>query len=624
MIRIARRCIHYFVYDMKMYNKFVLIYFIFTIFPFLFFSVNITHAVSGKIFRLEVDSARAVIDQADKLLCNQLQNIIEETYTIYLDNDLYEYLSSDISGDNLYQTHLLESKLSTIVESGKALNASLYLTDSSKISRQHYRCQSLDSARHMSWYQMMEKSGQRSLWHFTGTVGYYVSSIYNKYNSKDLIGYVVITFSQNRFLDILDDMCITQNSEAFLTDKNQEIVLHARGSGNSEQVDKILAISEKENHGSYHVVENKETDQTYILIQEAIENKHISGMPRWVLSIALPYHEVTSIVKQILGMLILSAGVCIILICFVTSRIIGSITRRIDKLNRNMQRPQKGDFSVNDMAPGCDEISELRRNFNFMLEMIEQLLEEKTQADAHQKDLELNMLQAQINPHFLYNTLDMINWVAISRTPEEVPVITSMLAKFYKLSLNRGARIVRLMDEMEHVRLYIGIQNKRYDSALTLKEQIPEEYMDCASMKILLQPIVENAVLHGIFEKDIPEGTITVSARLEKEETLAVEIMDDGAGIAKERLEKLKQHIYLADTDGSGYGLSNIEERIKLCYGNGFGLEFESVTGAYTKVTVRIRYVKYDSSFKMSKKLVDTADGDIGGAASSKMNVSVH
>ena len=118
MIRIARRCIHYFVYDMKMYNKFVLIYFIFTIFPFLFFSVNITHAVSGKIFRLEVDSARAVIDQADKLLCNQLQNIIEETYTIYLDNDLYEYLSSDISGDNLYQTHLLESKLSTIVESG--------------------------------------------------------------------------------------------------------------------------------------------------------------------------------------------------------------------------------------------------------------------------------------------------------------------------------------------------------------------------------------------------------------------------------------------------------------------------------------------------------------------------
>ena len=131
-------------------------------------------------------------------------------------------------------------------------------------------------------------------------------------------------------------------------------------------------------------------------------------------------------------------------------------------------------------------------------------------------------------------------------------------------------------------------------------------------------------MLHGIFEKDIPEGTITVSARLEKEETLAVEIMDDGAGIAKERLEKLKQHIYLADTDGSGYGLSNIEERIKLCYGNGFGLEFESVTGVYTKVTVRIRYVKYDSSFKMSKKLVDTADGDIGGAASSKMNVSVH
>ena len=316
-----------------------------------------------------------------------------------------------------------------------------------------------------------------------------------------------------------------------------------------------------------------------------------------------------------------------------------AITKPLQHLAAVADEVAGGNFEVEQIpVQSMDEVGIVTGAFNQMvgnireyicrlqqtMERENQLMERELMMQSHLKDAQLKYLQAQINPHFLYNTLDMINWVAISRTPEEVPVITSMLAKFYKLSLNRGARIVRLMDEMEHVRLYIGIQNKRYDSALTLKEQIPEEYMDCASMKILLQPIVENAVLHGIFEKDIPEGTITVSARLEKEETLAVEIMDDGAGIAKERLEKLKQHIYLADTDGSGYGLSNIEERIKLCYGNGFGLEFESVTGVYTKVTVRIRYVKYDSSFKMSKKLVDTADGDIGGAASSKMNVSVH
>lgn len=592
MIRIARRCIHYFVYDMKMYNKFVLIYFIFTIFPFLFFSVNITHAVSGKIFRLEVDSARAVIDQADKLLCNQLQNIIEETYTIYLDNDLYEYLSSDISGDNLYQTHLLESKLSTIVESGKALNASLYLTDSSKISRQHYRCQSLDSARHMSWYQMMEKSGQRSLWHFTGTVGYYVSSIYNKYNSKDLIGYVVITFSQNRFLDILDDMCITQNSEAFLTDKNQEIVLHARGSGNSEQVDKILAISEKENHGSYHVVENKETDQTYILIQEAIENKHISGMPRWVLSIALPYHEVTSIVKQILGMLILSAGVCIILICFVTSRIIGSITRRIDKLNRNMQRPQKGDFSVNDMAPGCDEISELRRNFNFMLEMIEQLLEEKTQADAHQKDLELNMLQAQINPHFLYNTLETIRMKAYTAGDREAATAIKLLGKSMRYVLeNSGTAFTSLQNELNHIEIYMKIQKLRFGEKFDYAFDV-EGGLDvsrCIILPLLLQPVVENAILHGLEEKETG-GMVTIRiARVAESGKICIAVSDNGCGMRPEALERLRADIVTKNPEKKeSIGLYNINQRVKLCYGSMYGMTIDSERDRGTTITLHL------------------------------------
>lgn len=584
MTKIVRRCVRYFMYDMKMYNKFMLIYIIFTIFPFLIFSLIVIKIISAEIFELEINSAQTVIEQADTLLCSQLQSLIEETYTIYLDNDLYEYLSSEVSDNNQYQTYLLEAKLSTIVESGKATNASLYLTDRSRISRQHYRCQSIEAARNASWYEALISSGKNTLWHFTSAHGYYVSSIYSKYDYQELIGYIVITYSRDLILDILNDMCMTENSVAFITDENSEPVIF---SGNSMSLEEI--------------VELPVSSDSYFLIEKTVENKHISGMPKWTLAIAVPYGELTRITSKMMFMIIISILGCIALLCFVIARIIGNITRRIDKLNKNMQRPRKGDFTVNDIAPGRDEISELRRNFNFMLNTVENLLEEKAQADEHQKDLELNILQAQINPHFLYNTLDMINWVAISETPREIPVITSMLARFYKLSLNSGARIVRLADEIEHVRLYIGIQNKRYDSALTLLEQIPEECMDCASIKILLQPIVENAVLHGIFEKDIPVGKIEISARREESDTLAIEITDDGVGMDQRKVAQLHRHNFNAGS--KSYGLSNIEERIKLCYGNAYGLEFKSEKGSYTSVTIRIRYLKYDPSLKMKTKL---------------------
>ncbi|MCE3200565.1 cache domain-containing sensor histidine kinase [Paenibacillus sonchi] len=277
-----------------------------------------------------------------------------------------------------------------------------------------------------------------------------------------------------------------------------------------------------------------------------------------------------------------------------------SISRPIGQLASFMSKAQSGDLTIRYWGRRSDEIGLLGRSFNSMLAQIARLLS-LTELQARQKrEAELRSLQAHIKPHFLYNTLDTIHWMARSKGAEDIAGVVQSLSRLFRLGLSKGSDLVPLSDELEHMVSYLKIQQVRYSSKLAYSIEVAPQLHELYVLKLLLQPIVENAIYHGIKERRGP-GHISIEVA-QQEGDLCLTVRDDGAGITPERLAILKERLAavgrttgeaaeieqpLPGSAGSGYGILNVQARIRLTYGEPYGLEIASEHGAGTVVTVR-------------------------------------
>jgi two-component system, sensor histidine kinase YesM len=260
--------------------------------------------------------------------------------------------------------------------------------------------------------------------------------------------------------------------------------------------------------------------------------------------------------------------------------------RRMTDLSLAMEQVGRAE-GIDRLEDGpSDEIGVLTRSFRSMVHQIDQLLADKYQAGQDLKGAELRALQAQINPHFLYNTLELINWQAMNKGAPEIAEISRALARFYALSLNSGRDLVTVEDELAHAAAYVEIQNRRFDQRIAFRVEVPPELRIRPIPKIVLQPLVENAILHGILERgEDASGTVTVVGRSVGGD-LSLTVEDDGVGMSEDRLGRLLSRPSAQDLHG--YGVRNIDERIRLYYGEAYGLEFRSVPGEGTSVTLRV------------------------------------
>ena len=300
----------------------------------------------------------------------------------------------------------------------------------------------------------------------------------------------------------------------------------------------------------------------------------------------------TSVLLLILGLL------CII---WVSRRLTDSLGR----LERSMRCVQKGEFNVRFFYPYQNEIGSLSRSFNYMIEEIQRLVKKQeqtieelimernrvTEIQKQKRHAELKALQAQINPHFLYNTLNTITWQAADQGIQDVSRMANSLGKFFRLSLSKGAEVISLADEIEHVRCYLSIQQIRYQDKLRYRIDVPEDLLSCHVLKLILQPLVENAIYHGIKEKEgVGEIVITAFSGSQGEnKVLFLCVYDNGVGISEEKLLLINSGLRMGikNTQG-GYGIYNVNERIGLYYGAMFGLSYESQAGIYTKAIITI------------------------------------
>lgn len=280
---------------------------------------------------------------------------------------------------------------------------------------------------------------------------------------------------------------------------------------------------------------------------------------------------------------VISVGVLLIILSILSVRFTTSITKPIKELSENVYRVGTGDFSVQSVTGHDNEIQALSIGFDRMVTRIDTLVEHIKEEQDSLRRTELQLLQAQINPHFLYNTLDTIIWFAETEQSEQVVHMVESLSAFFRASLSKGQDVVTVKTEECHVCSYLQIQQMRYGDILDYEIVIDEEIKDCLIPKITLQPLVENAIYHGIKNKR-GKGKVIVTGK-KKAQDLYFTVMDNGAGMTEERLEKLRSE--LKGERKQGFGICNVNERIQLYYGEKYGLAIDSKFGEGTSVIIR-------------------------------------
>jgi len=278
-----------------------------------------------------------------------------------------------------------------------------------------------------------------------------------------------------------------------------------------------------------------------------------------------------------------------------------SIYRPIQRLHDVTTTITKNDLQALVTRDNVDEITELGMSFNIMIGRIRELLDAKMKEQEDLKKAELRALQAQINPHFLYNTLDTIIWMAEAQKTDQVVEIVSALSSFFRLSLSKGKDWITIGEELERTRSYLTIQKMRYRDILDFRIEADADVLDNTILKLILQPLVENALYHGIKNKR-GGGVIVVRARQKNENEVLLEVEDNGIGLSPERLAQLLAE--LNDESGemkleSGFAMGNVNKRIRLYYGRPYGLSLRSEYNTGTCATLVIPAIR-DEAIKQA------------------------
>ena len=262
-----------------------------------------------------------------------------------------------------------------------------------------------------------------------------------------------------------------------------------------------------------------------------------------------------------------------------------SFTRPITDLVTVTDRVSKGDLMARSDNISTDEVGELARSMNQMIDKINELLSQITKEQIRIREAELELLQLQINPHFLYNTLDTIIWLAEGGDQKRVVGMVKSLSAFFRTSLSRGRDIITIKEELLHAKSYLEIQQFRYQDILEYEIDVPEEYGEYSIPKITIQPLIENALYHGIKNKR-GGGRITVKGERSGDD-LVISVADDGIGMSEERLSEVVEGLGRKQpADSAIYGLYNVNERIRLKFGEKYGITLHSVYGEGTTCNI--------------------------------------
>ena len=285
------------------------------------------------------------------------------------------------------------------------------------------------------------------------------------------------------------------------------------------------------------------------------------------------------------------ADLFLFLLAMINAFISDKISNPIKRLDGSVREIESGNLDVEIVPSGSYEVEHLGKSIKNMLGRIKVLMSDLVAEHNAKRKSEFDTLQSQINPHFLYNTLDIIVWMIENENSDKAVNIVTALAKFFRISLSKGKNIITVKDEVEHVRNYLMIQNMRFKNRFEYSIDVDEKVLSYSSLKLMLQPLVENAIYHGMEFMD-GDGEIDVKV-FKEDDSLYFTITDNGLGMSEDMVETLLSKDFVPSKKGSGIGVKNVNERIKLYFGSEYGLKVESEPDEGTKITIHLPAVVY-------------------------------
>lgn len=525
-----------------------------------------------------------------------MSRIIKASSIVAFNENISNLINKQYDADNKYREYgdylFIKSFLNSLQDDTDIYRVKLYVSDNLKYSNENDYLYNFTKSQNSTWYNRMKNENLS----FLCCPGSYLDENDDKNNILSVIriipkadnyqqhvGAVRIDFLKNSISNILSKSIFVKNSHSYIQNSKGELVT-------SSDVDFSGKLSINQ-----ETVNNISSSNNWTLLTLASKKYYVRCKliqdTDWYMITVVPLDEILSDSNNFFGSMFTN----MLLICFVAYifafLISISITKRVSYVITNMKQVQQGNFSEIPVAASKDEIGELIDNYNFMIEKIEVLIDEQYKTGKEIKAAELKVLHAQINPHFLYNTLDLVNWLAIKNKTTEIVFLVKALANFYKLSLSKGKEVIAIREELMHVTFYVQIQNMRFSDKIKLIVDVPEEIKECIILKTILQPLVENSILHGILNKPEKEGTIIIKGEY-KDESILLSIIDDGIGIPENKFDKILCG-EISSKSGGGFGVKNINDRIKLYYGNQYGLTFKSSSdGPLTTVEILIPIIK--------------------------------
>ena len=587
-----KNCISKFYYDSKLKYKMIVSYLTFILIVILFLGLASRFVLQGYIQ-----------DYEKKLLTqnmNQLNNAIDSFFEIYMsksdmlfDNlDLQEAITK--VNESLSDTVASHNKIRTISNQflsdfrypfikssyyfGGAIRAVWYL-DNDSLRSDGYAIFNYSSIKDEEWCQnLMNSKNIMFSWQsgvtYKGSEYIVMNRKLIEFNAIKNIGVLRIYIPVARVKNIISGNIQSEDYDFLYMDGNKAVIFTGNlFNGNEKFFNKINNL-ELKSETSYVTLDKEKYIGGYL-------NSEVTG---WRLIYLTPMKFITEKTKFIDLITLITILISIILCIIIATLVSSFVTKRVGILVEKTNKITGGNFKVDLTLKGNDEIGQLDKNFNSMIGRINNLIESEYKSKITISKTKLELLQEQINPHLLYNTLSTISYISKKSSQSEIMNVSNNLIIFYRGILNGGKIISNLGAEIDMAKRYCEIMKFVYNLNIEVNFDIDEEILDCYSIKLFLQPIVENSIIHGV--RTVESGTVTVSTKVLNGDIQFI-VSDNGVGISEENLSYLRS-LAKNGTGDKGYGLSNVIGRIKLFYGNGYGMDIESAPGRGTTTVITI------------------------------------
>lgn len=400
----------------------------------------------------------------------------------------------------------------------------------------------------------------------------------NNLNDSSGDGVFFIDLNYSAISELCDENSIGEKGYVFILDENGSVVYHPQQQQlyNELQTENIDIVMNAESDTV--ITSNSDAGKLYTMAR--------SEKTGWTIVGCMNVGELLKNSRQAQSVYILMAAVLVVIALLLSSLISRNITLPIQRLRDSMAKVQEGDFETADVeVVSGNEIGSLTTSFNVMTHRIQELMEQNIYEQKEKRKSELKALQSQINPHFLYNTLDSIIWMAEGKKNEEVVLMTASLARLLRQSISNEDELVPIGQEVEYARSYLTIQKMRYKDKLEFQIDVAPEISNIMIIKLVLQPIIENAIYHGLKYKE-SIGLLIVHGYAQDNHAV-LEIIDNGIGMDEETLEHIFEK-HKVNYHSNGVGVYNVQKRLQLYYGSDYGITYKSRVGEGTMATITI------------------------------------